>query len=111
MPLLLAFFVLSGLYEAQEHPAPPEKIPVVEALEPLIVPAVVLVTINFWATCFVQKSSKYMLPCFVLFMAHLSLSRSSDLLALLSTPSRGKKRSLAKQLEQKMISRRCWKKC
>ena len=53
----------------------------VEALEPLIVPAVVLVTINFWATCFVQKSSKYMLPCFVLFMAHLSLSRSSDLLA------------------------------
>ena len=52
LPLLLAFFVVSGLYE--HSPAP---VAWVEALAPAIVPAAVAVNVHFWARALTLKAA------------------------------------------------------
>lgn len=83
LPALLAFFVVSGLFEHS-----PEPIPWVEALAPVIVPAAVAVNVNFWVWAFTIKSTKYCLLCFMLYMAHMYAGTTDFFVeALPSTPA------------------------
>ena len=66
LPLLLAFFVVSGLYE--HSPVP---IACVEALAPAVVPAAVAVNVHFWARALTLKRRPHALACFALYIAHM----------------------------------------
>ena len=74
LPLLFTFFVVSGLYEHS-----PEPVEWVELLGPAIVPITVAANVSFWVSAFMQKTLKYVVPCFVLFLAHMYVG-TTDLL-------------------------------
>ena len=74
LPLLFTFFVVSGLYEHS-----PEPVEWIELLGPAIVPLTVFCNVAFWVSAFMQKVLKYVVPCFVLFLAHMYVG-TTDLL-------------------------------
>merc|ERR1740130_2141913 len=75
LPLLLAFFVVSVLYE--HSPVP---IACVEALAPAIVP--------FWARALTLKRRAHALACFALYIAHMYAGTTEALVdALPSSPA------------------------
>lgn len=83
LPLLLAFFVVSGLYE--HSPVP---IACVEALAPAVVPAAVAVNVHFWARALTLKRRPHALACFALYIAHMYAGTTEALVdALPSSPA------------------------
>ena len=62
LPVLLAFFVVSGLYEHSPTP-----VIWVEALAPAIVPAAVAVNVHFWARALTLKRRTHALACLALY--------------------------------------------
>lgn len=83
LPLLLAFFVVSGLYE--HSPVP---VAWVEALAPAIVPAAVAVNVHFWARALTLKRRTHALACFALYIAHMYAGTTEALVdALPSSPA------------------------
>ena len=82
LPMLLAFFIVSGLFEHA-----PEKIAWVEPLAPIIVPAAVVVNVNFWIWTYTVKNKTYGALCFALYMAHMYAGTTDFFTELLpSTP-------------------------
>ena len=83
LPMLLAFFVVSGLYEHSPTP-----VIWVEALAPAIVPAAVAVNVHFWARALTLKRRTHALACFALYIAHVYAGTTEALIdALPSSPA------------------------
>ena len=83
LPVLLAFFVVSGLYEHSPTP-----VIWVEALAPAIVPAAVAVNVHFWARAVMLKRRTHALACLALYVAHVYAGTTEALVdALPSAPA------------------------
>ena len=83
LPVLLAFFVASGLYEHSPTP-----VIWVEALAPAIVPAAVAVNVHFWARALMLKRRTHALACLALYVAHVYAGTTEALVdALPSAPA------------------------
>ena len=83
LPVLFAFFVVSGLYEHSPTP-----LIWVEALAPAIVPAAVAVNVHFWARALMLKRRTHALACLALYVAHVYAGTTEALVdALPSAPA------------------------
>ena len=83
LPVLFAFFVVSGLYEHSPTP-----VIFVEALAPAIVPAAVAVNVHFWARAVMLKRRTHALACLALYVAHVYAGTTEALVdALPSAPA------------------------